>query len=122
MPWVARYNDGTELTQFNADGSEHRYTDIDRSKLVSFALYDADGGKILEVHLEPGQRLIYRRRVETRDGTPLKVVYIVGWQQTIAGQNVQSICYVFPDHVEVAGRWRNDHPWFYSVQYYPEEV
>ena len=78
---------------------------------------DDSGNTILELHLEPGQRLIYRRRHAQTIGKPLITVTIVGWQQTIAGQNVQSIAYVFEDgRIELAGRWKEDHPWFYSPQ------
>lgn len=124
MQWVAYYNDGTHLRQYDDDGAENKYADIDRSKLDSFALYDRPATrKLLHLHLEPDQRLIYRRRVEKTVGADTDVVcYMIGWQQTIAGENVQSIAYVFDDTVELAGRWRDDHPWFYSVQPVPEEV
>ena len=146
MQWVAYYTDNTWLRQYDDYGAEHKYTDIDRRRLASFALYD--GGvdpndkmkavppgisvgapyipatrKVLHLHLEPGQRLIYRRRVEMKVGAPAPVVvYMVGWQQTIDSENVQSIAYAFEDGtIELAGRWRDDHPWFYSVQHVPSE-
>ncbi len=151
MQWVAYYDDGTHLRQYKDDGSENKYADIDRSKLASFALYDggaivnrddylklrndvaitpgADPGvyelatrKLLHLHLEPGQRLIYRRRVEQTVGGPATVCYMIGWQQTIIGENIQSIAYVFENGtIELAGKWREDHPWFYSVQAVPSE-
>ena len=169
MQWVAYYDDGTHLRQYKDDGSENKYADIDRSKLASFALYDggaivnrddylklrndvaitpgADPGvyelatrKLLHLHLEPGQRLIYRRRVERTVGSEAPTVcYMIGWQQTLWDKsdcdpeadgrhilwhpiNVQSIAYVFENGtIELAGKWREDHPWFYSVQYVPNE-
>ncbi len=133
MQWVAYYNDDTHLRQYDDAGKENKYADIDRTRLSSFALYD--GGrpdehyetatrKILHLHLDNDQRLIYRRRVERSVGSDAPIVcYLVGWQQTIEGRNVQSIAYVFEDGtVEVAGRWRDGgHPWFYSVAPVPSE-
>lgn len=142
MQWVAYYDDGTHLRQYDDAGIESKYADIDRSRLTSFALYDGgrvDGvdisgnpvvgsyltasKKLLHLHLESGQRLIYRRRVEQSVGTEIpNVCYMIGWQQLIKGENVQAICYVFEDGtIEVAGRFNESHPWFYSPQAVPSE-
>ncbi len=123
MQWVAYYNDGTHLCQYDDDGTENKYADIDRSKLDSFALYDRPATrKLFHLHIEPGQRLIYRRRVEKIVGGPEQVCYMIGWQQTVGEQNIQSIAYVFEDGtIELAGRWRDDHSWFYSIQTVPSE-
>jgi hypothetical protein len=116
MQWEARYNDETTLPQYNDDGSENRYADIDRARLASFALL-ADNLTVIEVHLDPGARLIFRRRVAQAPGGETTCVHLVGWQRTIAGQNVQSILYVMPDgDIHMAGAWRDDHPWFYAAQ------
>ena len=122
--WEARYNDGSTLPQYHADGSENRYADIERERLESFALLREDGTVLFRLHLDPGQRLIFRRRVERQVGGTDRVVYLVGWQQTVNGSNVQSMGYVTGDgEIHLAGRWRDDHPWFYSVQPVPcEEV
>jgi len=132
MQWVAYYTDDTHLRQYDDAGVESKYADIDRARLASFALYD--GGKqddqyvtatrkLLHLHLEPSQRLIYRRRIEKPVGAPENVCYMIGWQQTIGGQNVQSICYLFEEDgtIEVAGRYNESHPWFYSPQPVPGE-
>ncbi len=145
MQWVAYYNDGTHLRQYEDDGGEHKYADLDRQRLASFALYDGgdiDGNyvpatrKLFHLHLEPGQRLIFRRRVEQTLGQPPISVFMIGWQQaleihgpTLDGnanghypKNIQAIAYIFEDGtIELAGRWREDHPWFYSVQAVPSE-
>lgn len=135
MQWVAYYADNTHLRQYDDDGHENKYADIDRARLASFALYD--GGvphseapfhyepathKLFHLHLEPGQRLIYRRRVEQTVGAAPIVCCMIGWQQLIGDQNTQSIAYIFENGtIELAGRWREDHPWFYSVQPVPSE-
>ena len=123
--WKAVYKDGTSLTQFE-EGIEKKYPDIDRSKLVAFEIRKAAVNNnpdklFFRLHLDPGRRLIYRRRVKDNykiGGTPgnpklvpywQEVVYLVGWQATIEGRNVQDIAYIFSDgHVELAGMWRTD--------------
>ena len=116
MQWVAYYEEGNWLRQYDDDGTEHSYRDIDRNRVTSFALYDGPPAtrKILHLHLLEGQRLIYRRRVELPSNT---VVYLVGWQKTINGENVQSIAYVFPEgEVIMAGKWNEQDRWMYSIE------
>ena len=117
--WKAVYNDGKELIQFEEDGTENKYPDIDRSKLAVFEIRKAASGDqpdrlLFKMYLEPGRRLIYRRRVieKMRFGkakpelVSKEVIYLVGWQATIGGRSVQDIAYVFEDgHVELAGKW-----------------
>lgn len=123
MKWLVRYNDKTELHQIGQDGVENSYSDIDRAKLESFALYSNDGRHVFELHLDPGQRLIYRKRIEQRTGESPFVVYMVGWQKTVNGTNVQSIAYITEsEQVHMAGAWKEDHPWFYSIVPVPCEV
>jgi len=123
--WKAIYGDGTSLSQYNADGSKNGYRDIDRSKLVCFALLQVNSDKpIVVLHLSLGQRLIYRRRVAQNVNTGEKTaVYLAGWQETVQGRNVQMICFVFEDgHIEVRNGFDENHPWFYSVNFLPEET
>lgn len=123
MQWLATYTDGTTLGQYN-DSGEVSSEQIDRSRLATFALISEDASRILQLHLEPGQRLIYRRRVEQSVGGSPVTCYLFGWQQTIHGQNVQSIWYVFDEgaRIELAGRFQEGHPWFYPVQLVPCEA
>lgn len=123
IQWVAHYSDGARLTQY--DGAvERQYGDIDRARLVAFSL-ERDGAPVLTVHLTPGQRLIYRRRVFLRPGADGPVVFhLVGWQRTVLGVNVQSI-QVYSEatgEIHSIGAWREDHPVFRSVELVPEEA
>ena len=123
MQWLATYQDGTTLGQYNGSG-EISSERIDRSKLTAFALVNEEGSRVLELHLEPGQRLIFRRRIEQPVGGLQIVCYLVGWQQTIHGQNVQSIAYVFDEGATIvwAGKFQQDHPWFYPIEPVPCEL
>ena len=121
IKWKAVYLDGKSLNQYNEDKSVNKYTDIDRTILKFFELYDRDK-LILRVHLDEGKRLIYRRRVAlSMDGKITEVIYLVGWQKTIGKENVQSISYIFEDgHIEIAGAWKED-KWFYAPNLTKEE-
>ena len=118
--WKAIYTDGSELPQFNEDGTENKYKDINRSKLSKFVLLVDKNPKIV-VHLDSNKKLIYRRRVAIRMVGNLKnqeAVYLVGWQENKNGINTQMICFLFEDgHVEVVDRFYENHPWLYSVNF-----
>ncbi len=120
--WKAIYNDGKELPQYNEDGSANQYPSINREKLVQF-VFIIDGKPKVIIHLDKNKRLIYRRRVaQALFDKKLKVVYLLGWQETKNGVNQQMICALFQDgHVEVVDGFREDHPWFYSVNFIKEE-
>lgn len=124
--WIARYNDGTQLTQYESDGHEHNYGDIDRSKLESFIICQKAQALghvfsidlairekvIFHLHLEPEQRLIYRRRTHKTPSGDDMVTYLVGWQQTVKGKNVQALFLIHDDGtIEAQGRWRDDAFW-----------
>jgi hypothetical protein len=114
--WKATYKDGTLVPQFTVDGEERSYINhLDWDKIESFSLFDGEK-PILTLHLEEGQRLIYRRRVELSPGIGnTGVCHLLGWQKNVNGENIQSIAYVFEDgRIELAGRFRKDHPWFYA--------
>tara|TARA_R110002167_G_scaffold64455_2_gene182249 strand:- start:2660 stop:3031 length:372 start_codon:yes stop_codon:yes gene_type:complete len=111
--WKAIYSDGTILPQYNEDGSKNGYENIDRTRLKSFCIY-GDDVLVFKLHLEPGQRLIYRRRnfINPNDPTAEAIFfYMIGWQQKTGGINTQSINYVYPDgHIEQAGIWAGGEP------------
>jgi hypothetical protein len=115
--WRATYKDGTVL-----DASKDRdltVDGLDRKQLERFELVSQAGASLMTLHLDPGQRLIYRRRVMLAQGAGKpSACHLIGWQQTVGGENVQSILYVFEDdgRVEMAGRFRENHPFFYPPQ------
>lgn len=125
--WAAKYRDGLTINQFGQDGKEVSTDNLlKREELEAFALWDYETRKpVLTLHLDPGQKLIYRRRCWQRMGEdkPYQVVYLVGWRRTIAGECVQSIAYVFEadGRVELAGRFRENHPIFDSPKLRPFE-
>ena len=126
IKWRANYSNGNCLNQYNEDESVNKYTDIDRSLLESFELRKIDKDSnilFFKLILEEGQRLIFRKRVEIDvDGKQQSIIYLVGWQKTIKGENIQAISYVFEDgHVEMAGQWKSDARLFYAPNLIEEE-
>lgn len=112
--WLATYKDGTV---FDSNRDHDLSVDrLDRKQLERFELVDGAGNSIARLHLDPGQRLIYRIRTQMGQGTGKKFVcHLLGWQQTVNGKSVQSILYIFEDgRIEMAGRFREDHPLFYA--------
>lgn len=103
MSWTAYYADGTQLHQYPDNGSANTYDDIDRDKLVKFSLSVFD--RTFTISLEEGRRLIYRHRVVKTSGGKSISIYLLGWQKTIKGENIQSIMFISPNEVVSAGRW-----------------
>lgn len=135
--WQAIYDDGERLSQYNGDGTENKYTDIDRSRLVQFILFEKNhligsgqerilGNPKVVIHLDNNKRLIYRHRVAmafsgTKQGNQ-ETVHLAGWQEKKQGTNTQMICFLFEDgHVEIVDRFYENHPWFYHVIFLSEE-
>jgi hypothetical protein len=110
ITWLANYGDES-LPQYNDDGSENLYKDIDRTRLTAFSLV-RDGSIIARVHISPDKRLIYRRRIEKRTGGGEVRMHLAGWQKTVGGENVQSIVCAFEhlNTIEVIDGWKEG--WF----------
>lgn len=111
--WTAYYDDGTELPLICKCGFKHVYHDIDRTKLAAFGILK-DNSLIYRVFLEPGQKLIYRRRPsgDFKTGEILGELILVGTQQKIGGQNIQNIAYINVETglIQIAGKWVGGEP------------
>ena len=119
--WKAIYSNGESLLQFNFDGSENKYSNIDRARLVRFDLC-RDNQPLLVIHLSHKKKLIYRMRRAMNNRGKEEVVYLAGWQENQNGKNVQMIAFLFEDnHTEIVDRFYEDHPWFYSIKFLKEE-
>lgn len=121
MKWVAEYAAGC-LPQYNADGTQNRYQDIDRAKLVRFVLLKVNRAVFI-LNVPKGSTLIYRRRVAMGFSGIKEVVYIVGTKRTLNfNQHVQDLHFIFEDgHIETTDRFDKDHQWFYPISFLPEE-
>lgn len=112
--WVAFYRDGSSIRQIEK-GKENKWADIDKPNVEIFCVVKTDGsGVALAVHIEEGERLIYRQRVRRAAGKPEIRVWMVGTQKTVNGKNVQKIAFVFPDgHVEITNGFKENTEWAY---------
>ena len=113
--WIALYGDGSIVKQYNAE-REPKEISVDilnKDNIDTFFINNDNGDVVLAFHLDENQRLIYRRRVSF--GAEEAVCHLVGWQMTVGETNIQSIVYCFEDgRLEIAGKFREDHPWFYT--------
>jgi len=104
--WVAVYTSGETLPQFNEDGTENQYKDIDRENLEFFELYRRDE-LIFRLHFDKNKRLIYRRRILITTGGGRETITLIGFQETARNKNFQAICLIFPDgHLEMLPKWK----------------
>ena len=119
VTWLAVYEDDSVLDQVGEDGKENGYGDIDRARLTEFRILDSDTkDPIFVMSLDSDQRLIYRRRVNMSGvtGEIMWVVYLVGWQKTVGGVNVQSLNWIMPDGSIInTGKYLNETSIFASV-------
>lgn len=126
LTWVAVYNGDDILPQYNEDGIENKYGDIDRDRLERFILIDSETkGVKLVLNLDPSKMLIYRRRTAIDIQSKKKeVVYIVGYQERIGDIARQCINFIFEStgHIEVTDGFKENHSWFYPVIFLPYEV
>lgn len=123
MEWVAEYEDGSRLRQYDG-GRVSKYTDIDRDRLSAFVIV-SDGDEVLRMNLGEGQRLICRKRVrKSFTGELLGLVWLVGWQRTVRDEsgeelNVQHIHVISEDgRIETIPRWNEE---VYPVRLLEEE-
>ena len=120
--WKAIYNNGTEINQYNEDGTVNKYIDIVRTGLVQFVIYNGDKS-VLVVHLDSNKNLIFRRRVAMKlISSKQEVVYLAGWQENKNGINIQQISFIFEDgHIEVVDGFKKDHKWFRPIIFLEDE-
>jgi hypothetical protein len=123
MKWVAEYATGG-LPQYNEDGSQNNYKDIDRSRLKRFALYKLNR-VVFVLHISQGQSLIYRRRVAW---CPLsgsqEQVWIIGTTKKVkGGTSIHDLHLIFNDgHIEAFDKFSDKQDWFRPISFLPEEI
>ena len=120
--WTAIYDDESQLKQFDGNGIEVMFKDINQSKLIRFIVVDEKGEiivntktgeiKVNGTKLDFGYgdmeyRLIYFRRVRQTLGGSTKptIKEYVGWQSTIQGidgpKNIKRIVGIQEDKITI---------------------
>lgn len=110
MIWTAKYNNGNQLKQFEVDGKENLFKDIDQERLEFFTITNGTSqisldlktgvfelnNSIIEIdglsHRDEEYRLIYFRRVSVSIGTisgisDKTIKHFIGYQITIDNKN-----------------------------------
>jgi len=117
--FTAIYKDGGQVVLSDTLS----YEDLKRENLSAFKV-SIGKSELFCLHLEEGQKLIYRKRTATTPGVTNEKnkhpqIYMIGWRQKIGGKDVQSITYIcdWPSRgfqIHQAGKFQDNHPWFYS--------
>lgn len=91
--WVAVYQDGTQLHQFDdGTGLFHQFAEIDQSRLETFSM--TNGYRTLSIAFEPDMKLIHFYRTAVLENGQVRVrLYIFGYEQE--GRRVLQV--IMPD-------------------------
>lgn len=101
--WLAIYNDGTELRQFDdITGRFHQFLEIDQTKLKRFVMYADHTPRLYSIFFDPNtMKLIhfYRRvRLGGVDELKWETFYFFGFEKSIYDRTTKTI--VFIDHLD----------------------
>ena len=125
--FTALYQNGDMLTL----SDELSFDNIPREDLVGM-MVKIGNGELLTIHLEPGQKLIYRaRRVKSpgvsADQQKAPTIYLIGVREKIGEKTVQFITYIVDwvdkgFRIHQAGKWNDNHQWFYAPTLHQHEA
>ena len=118
--WKVTYSDDSSYTN-----KDIKYPEIDRDKLKLFQILRPNGTSRVTFHIKsPDQRLIVRSRV-LRDMITSVIkerAWLIGYQQTKQGVNLQVIMCLFQDgSIEIIDKFYDDNQFFKNINLRPEE-
>lgn len=112
--WVAYNNDGGAVSQVAASGQKNSYEELPLDNLKSFELWDWQmNQRVLLVTFKPGEKLVWRRRMEmTPGGSVQEVCHIVG---KIGRDGSKGIIGIFESdgRIEATSEFLPNSNWFY---------
>jgi len=78
--WLAEYQDGTTLKQFDVDGKEYLFSEVDQSKLKRFGWIPIDNSlKPISISLNEKDKLVcYRKNFLSFMTGAQSVVFVLG--------------------------------------------
>ncbi len=101
--WVAHYNDGDLLTEYERDSDEvHGFRDVDLDRLKLLTLEPKIDGRphigvlMNEQHADM-RPIFFRRRRERLANGSKETIHCIGWQRTVHGVNVKTYAWIFED-------------------------
>jgi len=117
--WKAVYLDGSVAS----NKAKNKYQELDRSKIVQFGLVDSSDRWLLKFSSGSLQNVFYRRRVEKTMGSPDKVVYLLGFLETVGDEVKVYVFALFEDlHVEWFDGFQEAHQWLYPIKFREDEL
>jgi hypothetical protein len=119
LTWQAVYSDRI-INQYNTDGTQNSYGELDRNGLTAFNLVDGKGNVVVTVPLDSGKKLFYRMRVALFVHSRARErVYIVGWQ---SASDLRIWVVDSSGKVKTFKNWHEKNQWLYVPQFYPSEI
>lgn len=120
--WVTYNYDGGSVSQVTPNGEKNSYEDLDLSNIKSFELWDWRANqRVLLVNFNPGDRLVWRRRIQNSGYGPEEVCHIVG-KVTRAGEKGILGIFESDGHIEAIGDFLPTSNWFYPPSSEIEET
>ena len=125
--FTALYANNDELVLSDHLSFDH----IPREDLIGMRV-SIGNAQLLTVHLEPGQKLIYRYRPVRSPGTRPEqekepFVWLVGVREKVGDKLIQFITYIVDwkgrgFQLHQAGKFQENHPWFYPPTLHVHEA
>lgn len=78
--WLVEYEDGTQISQFESSGLEHKYSEVksDKIKRIGWIPFDKNL-KPVSIRLEKSEKtVIYRKNFLQMIGGKQEVVFVIG--------------------------------------------
>lgn len=108
LMWVAKYRDGSVLTQIK-DGKEVSFDTIPRQGLWYVEIIDTKTAVVLSYEYYHGMMPFYRRRTVMTPGHPPVVMHVLGSRMKIGEQIHTQACFISESTLRVdVGDFRGD--------------
>lgn len=119
--WLAVYNDGTSLLQYN-DDKEISVDALDKKKLYQFRLINEEGSIIFAYEFKKGQYPFYRRRTAINPEGVLEVIHIIGQMSRINGEQYTNVAFVYESsgRIEV-GDFNCGAKWKHPIEFHDND-
>ena len=120
LTWQAVYSDKT-INQYNLDGTQNRYDELQREGLTSFNLVDEQGKAVVSIPLGKDKKLFYRMRVSLPFSSRVQErIYLVGWRKKDGTQQIWVLD--LNGKVRVYKNFREKSRWLYAPEFYQNEI
>lgn len=79
--WMARYSNGSIMTEYDKDGEYVNSENINHADLREFVLLDNKGRVVISQELTPGRYFFYRKRTALQTGkNVVEAMHLFGWR------------------------------------------